>query len=149
MDSITQAILLLDFLVNALAPLVEAEARREIREYVATVKFRRWAQHSFQERGKGAVIARIPRRLKAGRTWRNRSHWRPEGHAVTRSIEEISAARAESCDAVAAITAQAEAAFARATGQKCGSENRTQFFGTKYGRLESLPTVGAYRRGAI
>jgi hypothetical protein len=144
-DSITQAILLLDFLVNALAPLAEADARREIREYLATVRFRRWAQHSFQERGRGAVIARIPRRLKPGRTWRNR-YWRPEGHAVTRALEEMRAAKTESGPDVAAINAQAEAAYARATGQACRSEN--SFFGTKYGRLESLPAHAPYRRGA-
>lgn len=147
MDTISQSIFLLEFLITGMAPLVEAAARREIREYIATTRFRRWAQHTLLERGKGAVIARIPRRLKPGRTSRNRSHWRPEGYAVTRDIEEMRAAKTESCPDVTAITAHAEAAYARAIGRPLRRE--TQFFGTKLGRVSSLPPfTAANLRGA-
>jgi hypothetical protein len=78
---VTQSNILIDYLVNALVPLVEDEARREISDYLDLMEVRRWAD-------------RPPRQQKRGRKWRNRSLWRPEGHAVTRKIEELRAARA-------------------------------------------------------
>jgi hypothetical protein len=77
MNTIAQSKILIDYIIIALAPLVDAEARREISNYFATLDFKSYA--------------RRPRSPRRGKMWRNRSLWRPEGHAATRKLEEIRA----------------------------------------------------------
>jgi hypothetical protein len=97
-NTIAQSKILIDYIIIALAPLVDAEARREIGEYFATLHFKAWARHTCIERPRRTIkrprgtmeLARIPRSPPSrGKVWRKKSLWRPEGHAVERDIAKL------------------------------------------------------------
>lgn len=162
MDIITESICILEFLIHALRAL----DRLEVRAYFRRRWFEMHSRHEWSEtqyprdqtRGKLKLVEKhftaqhveMDPRADKPFNW----SFRPAGYSYQHNIAQAEAAarleaNAQNADEAAAIiNAQAEAAFARAAGQKSRRENRNQCFGTKLGR-PSYSTGASYRRGAM